>query len=146
MNPHKLPEKRVNPYEAPSVLGPSIRAAEMGIGVWRDGDLIVLHNDAELPPFCIVTGVPTPLQAMIEATWCYRSFEFRWKRRQLAVPLADHRRVWIVNSQTAIAFCLIAGSCCRCQSSARWSICLVGSPQRSPMSSCSLLWCGLAVG
>lgn len=46
-------ESLLNPYESPkadtSLIGP-------GIGVWRQGNLVVMHFDAELQRVCINTG------------------------------------------------------------------------------------------
>jgi hypothetical protein len=43
----------VNPYAAPAVTDPLQRP---GVGAWRDGPLLVMHKDAELPRVCIYTG------------------------------------------------------------------------------------------
>jgi len=45
----------VNPYAPPQVPDP-ILTPDPGIGVWRDGQLLVMHKDAELPRVCIYTG------------------------------------------------------------------------------------------
>ena len=46
----------LNPY-APSAVAPSENPlAAIGVGCWRHGTLLVVHEDAELPPICVKTG------------------------------------------------------------------------------------------
>jgi hypothetical protein len=45
----------INPYASPAEAGGYDRQP-FGIGVWRDGSLLVMHQKAELPRFCIHTG------------------------------------------------------------------------------------------
>ena len=47
----------INPYASPAEAGGYDRKP-FGIGVWRDGPLLVMHQKAELPRFCIHTGEP----------------------------------------------------------------------------------------
>ncbi len=77
------PAVEINPYAAPLVpSGPWTP----GVGVWREGPLLVLHKDAELPRICIHTGEPAAGA---------RDFYIAWKRpgdllsrgRHLYLPL-----------------------------------------------------------
>jgi hypothetical protein len=43
----------VNPYAPPTVAD---ALEKPGVGAWRDGELLVIHKDAELPRMCIYTG------------------------------------------------------------------------------------------
>lgn len=47
----------INPYAPPSVPDPLLRP-DPGVGVWRDGTLLVLHCDAVLPPICVKSARP----------------------------------------------------------------------------------------
>jgi len=47
----------INPYASPAEAGGYDRQP-FGVGVWRDGPLLVMHQKAELPRFCIHTGEP----------------------------------------------------------------------------------------
>lgn len=47
----------LNPYAAP-VNAEALERPEV-VGVWRDGQLLVMHRRAPLPEVCIVTGQPT---------------------------------------------------------------------------------------
>lgn len=49
-----------NPYAASAVAKPQAEPAALGvgIGVWRDGDFLVLHREAVLPDICLRTGLP----------------------------------------------------------------------------------------
>jgi hypothetical protein len=48
----------INPYASPIVPDPPLPFAEAGVGVWRDGGHLVMHQKAELPRYCIHTGEP----------------------------------------------------------------------------------------
>ena len=47
----------LNPYASPAEAGGYDRQP-FGVGVWRDGPLLEMHQKAELPRFCIHTGEP----------------------------------------------------------------------------------------
>lgn len=47
----------INPYASPAEAG-GIDRQPFGVGVWRDGPLLVMHQKAGLPRFCIHTGEP----------------------------------------------------------------------------------------
>jgi hypothetical protein len=47
----------INPYASPSVPDPLVRP-DPGVGVWREGTLLVVHRDAVLPPICVKSGRP----------------------------------------------------------------------------------------
>jgi hypothetical protein len=51
-------EAQINPYASPAEAGGYNDRQRFGIGVWRDGPLLVMHQKAELPRFCIHTGEP----------------------------------------------------------------------------------------
>jgi len=60
--------QEVNPYSASAAVGgPQLP----GVGAWRDGQLLVMHKDAELPHVCIYTG-----QKAVGA----REFRMIWRR------------------------------------------------------------------
>jgi hypothetical protein len=46
----------INPYEPPTEAGGYDSRSHAGVGAWRDGEHLVVHPDAVLPPFCIKTG------------------------------------------------------------------------------------------
>ncbi|HEX5102870.1 MAG TPA: hypothetical protein VFV87_03615, partial [Pirellulaceae bacterium] len=48
----------INPYASPTVAAGYDASAGPGIGVWRDGDMFVIHRRAALPAVCIETGQP----------------------------------------------------------------------------------------
>lgn len=50
-------EVEINPYTSPAEAGGYDRQP-FGVGVWRDGPLLVMHQRVELPRFCIHTGEP----------------------------------------------------------------------------------------
>jgi hypothetical protein len=48
----------LNPYAPSLVPQPRQDFAEAGVGLWRDGDLVVMHRDAAWPAVCVRTGEP----------------------------------------------------------------------------------------
>jgi hypothetical protein len=57
-----------------------------GIEAWRDGPHVVLHREADLPPYCIKTGAETGFSSQITLDWTY-PIDWSRRRRSLAVPL-----------------------------------------------------------
>lgn len=49
-----------NPYASPQAAGPLLakNAVSEPIGIWRAGNVLIMHRDAELPPRCVVTNEP----------------------------------------------------------------------------------------
>lgn len=56
----------INPYAPSAVVA---EAARPEVGVWRDGPLVVMHKDAELPRICIDTGLPAVGAREFRAVW-----------------------------------------------------------------------------
>lgn len=83
------PDGDLNPYASPQVPNPLVDLAHLGVGVWRDGQLIVMHKDAVLPPFCVKTGEPTRKTVYVDAMWLCKSFQIYIVGPKLTVPLAD---------------------------------------------------------
>jgi hypothetical protein len=48
----------LNPYAAPAGTDPA-RKSQPGIGMWRDGPLVVMHVRATFPDRCVFTNEPT---------------------------------------------------------------------------------------
>jgi hypothetical protein len=49
---------QVNPYASPAEAGGYDDRRPFGVGVWRDGTFLVMHQNADLPRFCVHTGEP----------------------------------------------------------------------------------------
>jgi hypothetical protein len=103
----------INPYASPQVPDARIAYADAGIGVWRDGELTVMHELAVLPPFCVKTGQPTSKRATVQI---FR-MELSSAPRRMAVPLASWWRVasvwckdWLGCSGFALIFFAIAAT------------------------------------
>jgi hypothetical protein len=82
----------INPYASPQVPDPRKAYADAGIGVWRDGELVVMHERSVLPAFCVKTGRPTLGGATVEM---YR-MELSSIPRRIRIPLASRWRIWPV--------------------------------------------------
>src|SRR5687768_3172248 len=82
----------VNPYASPASVGGYELDFGRGGGVWRDGDRLVIHKDAELPRVCLITGEPARIGYPLEIVW--RQGAISTRRLRLHAPLsgAIHRR------------------------------------------------------
>jgi hypothetical protein len=77
----------INPYQSPSVPDPPLTPPARGVGVWRDGDQIVMHPQATLPRFCVVTGEPARFGYYLEIAWSY-PLDVTTRTLALYVPLS----------------------------------------------------------
>jgi hypothetical protein len=57
----------INPYASPQIDGYNLQSQE--VGVWQDGELIVMHVSATLPPICVKTGKPAEHYSDITIRW-----------------------------------------------------------------------------
>lgn len=105
--------EELNPYASPRGIIDGV-SVEFGVGVWRDGELLVIHPKATLPPFCIKTGEPTRHHIDVTLDWTY---PIDWHRRscKVHVPLAftQYHREFVVcrriqfGCSLCIALCLL---------------------------------------
>jgi hypothetical protein len=83
-------DNSINPYETPKGIGEARDIRENGVGVWRDGDLIVAHAQAKLPPICVKSGekadgaFPLLIKGRVIrvplSEECFFSFILLWRR------------------------------------------------------------------
>lgn len=96
----------VNPYASPAIPD-ALLPAPARVGVWRDGDRIVLHPAATLPRYCIATGRPAQFGYFIDIV-AARRFRLGILRISLCVPLsapvhyACRRRRWAAAGCAAV--------------------------------------------
>ncbi len=51
--------EHLNPYAAPQLEGGYAPTWETGLdGLWRDGEVLVMHKESPLPPICVKSGQP----------------------------------------------------------------------------------------
>jgi hypothetical protein len=81
------PQPEINPYAPSAIPEPLARPADRGIGVWRDGSEIVIHPQAELPRFCLVTGEKARYGYPLRIVWGYPPVAMR--SLNLIAPLSD---------------------------------------------------------
>jgi hypothetical protein len=79
--PRELPPDDINPYASPTVPN---SCSDPDIGVWRDGEYLVIHTNAHLPPICIETGQPATHTWNLDLTWNY---PIDWSTRVLRMRL-----------------------------------------------------------
>lgn len=60
-----LPPGEINPYASPTVVNSPV-PLDAGIGVWRDGHLIVMHQDSRLPACCVKSGIACRTTSRVE--------------------------------------------------------------------------------
>ena len=80
-----LPEE-INPYASPAEAGGYDDRQPFGVGVWRDGGLLVMHQNAELPRFCVHTGEPAVGGREYVLIWKYPGSVFTSSKAVL-IPL-----------------------------------------------------------
>lgn len=86
-NPREpLITKDINPYASPLGVGGYDDRPPPRIGVWRDGGLLVMHKDAELPRFCIHTGEPAVGGRDYELVWKVPGQVFT-RQQNVLIPL-----------------------------------------------------------
>lgn len=92
MKPDSGPFTEINPYASPAGAGGYAPQLDCGVGVWRDGNRIVLHKDAELPRICLITGVAARFGYPLNVVW-RAGLELSPRKLSLYVPLcaAIHR-------------------------------------------------------
>ena len=82
----------INPYAPPRVLDPPAKM-DPGVGVWRDGELLVMHRAAVLPPVCVKSGRPATMWTDLIVDLTLLSMLAKG-RLTVRVPLSD-RAVWV---------------------------------------------------
>jgi hypothetical protein len=117
----------INPYAPPSIPDPLLKP-DPGIGVWRDGSLLVVHRDAMLPPICVKTGLPAAEWIGVPVAF----FDFSTLSRirfTLRAPLSA-RAVWWrrIGPRIALAVAAVAFACVPL---AIWLAPRVGQPGRA---------------
>jgi hypothetical protein len=79
--------QRINPYAPSAIPQPLVPLADRGIGVWRDGPDIVMHPQATLPRYCVVTGEPARFGYFLRIAWS-RPLDITPRSLGLYVPLS----------------------------------------------------------
>ena len=64
-------EQKFNPYQAPQAPGPSFAyaPAAMAGGIWRSGNILVMHKMAQLPDVCVKSGQPATGRLVRKLQW-----------------------------------------------------------------------------
>jgi hypothetical protein len=103
-----------NPYAPSAVADPRQELVEAGVGVWRDGGLIVLHRDARLPAICLKTGQPATRWFTFQLSWGRPLFLGRREILSLRLPLSERRhylasRRWVLLGWGLIMLFVLVG-------------------------------------
>jgi hypothetical protein len=93
--PDRAYEIDPNPYAASAVAEPYVRCAPTEVGLWRDGQLVVMHVGARWPAICVKTGEPAvgshtvKVFRMVPGSW--------WRREEIDIPVPlGPRWHWLV--------------------------------------------------
>lgn len=69
------PSQQFNPYAAPSMPQPMMQQPGYQGGVWRKGNILVMHQRARLPEICVKSGAPATTWLKRDMSWfhplCY---------------------------------------------------------------------------
>jgi hypothetical protein len=98
-------DAEINPYAPSAIPEPMVQRADRGIGVWRDGSDLVMHPQAELPRFCLLTGEKARYGYLVKIAWGY-PLGFSQRTLGLYVPLSEkvHRLCLRRRWQATIGF------------------------------------------
>lgn len=64
-------ENPLNPYAAPAAVGQANTVPPPGVGLWRDGAYLVIHQGALFPERCLITGEETSHRHRQQVRWYY---------------------------------------------------------------------------
>lgn len=81
------PQADINPYAAPLGEAQADWSLVAGVGCWRHGSLLVVHEDAQLPPICVKTGKPATGYRPTKIYWSH-PLRWPWEFVQFQVPLS----------------------------------------------------------
>lgn len=105
-----LPTPEINPYAPPRVFDPPVKP-DPGVGVWRDGNLLVVHRDALLPPVCVKSGQPAAEWVEVPVSFVDFSTLSRIKFT-LRAPLSARSMWWRSNGpRISLVVAAIAFAC-----------------------------------
>jgi hypothetical protein len=69
------PPQQFNPYAAPTMPQPMQHVPNYQGGVWRKGNVLVMHQRAQLPQICVKSGMPATTWLKRDMSWfhpaCY---------------------------------------------------------------------------
>ena len=81
----------LDPYAAPAGAEEYRRPVDPGVGVWRDGDFLVVHLDADFPRRCLLTNAPTNKRQWQTITW---SYAIDWSQRHTSFTYGMSPAIW----------------------------------------------------
>lgn len=70
----------LDPYAAAPSAEEYHPPVDPGVGLWRDGNYLVMHLDADFPARCLATNEPTSIRRKQSLSWCY---PIDWNTRTL---------------------------------------------------------------
>ena len=82
------PQADINPYAAPLGEAQADWSLVAGVGCWRHGSLLVVHEDAQLPPICVKTGRPAAGYRPTRVRWSH-PLRWPWEYVGFQVPLSE---------------------------------------------------------
>ena len=95
----------VNPYAPPKASGQVLALDEAGVGVWRDGNLLVMHKQAALPHICVRTGEPATRHVPLRVAWFRCTWQLRLDRLPMQVPMCSRWAFYSTVGRRALMLC-----------------------------------------
>src|SRR5690349_19000028 len=81
----------INPYAAPQVVNAEVVPGPTPVqgfpGLWRQGNVLVMHKQAPLPPICLKSGLPA-------TQWLRRNLQ--WHEPWLALTILAGVLVYVI--------------------------------------------------
>jgi hypothetical protein len=97
----------VNPYAAPA-MPDAIEPFELaGIGIWRHGTLLVVHEAAELLPVCIKSAEPGVVWQTVQLRWSHWA-QWPYEYLSLKVAFTDRWQYWLTTGRRFVLIGVIA--------------------------------------
>ncbi len=85
-----IPATVVNPYASPQFAsGPAMPQPQQGgfPGLWRQGNVLVMHKQAPLPPICLKSGLPA-------TQWLRRNLQ--WHEPWIAITIVAGLLIYVI--------------------------------------------------
>ncbi|QDU28321.1 hypothetical protein ETAA8_34210 [Anatilimnocola aggregata] len=109
----------LNPYAAPPSSGEYHASRELGVGIWRERDMLVIHAEADFPPRCLLTNELADEWRSQEVKWWYaidwmsrrKTFVYAISAEGYAVEARQRRRKFMWGLiMLALAIALVTGT------------------------------------
>jgi hypothetical protein len=93
----------LDPYAAPPSADEYRPPANPGVGLWRDGNYVVMHLDVEFPRRCLATNEPTASRRQQKLSWSYAiDWSSRTLKLEFGISPAEQQRMKLVRRRALV--------------------------------------------